>query len=376
VYVHVNAKEQDLKYRGLLLYGESEETGKKVGGFEIPEENDVLFHTPQGSCEEKAIMHSGAELKNYHHVFAFRAPKAGAGTIIFKGLVKSGPANTGAFWWPNKDGHLKLTETTAPQTNAWIQDAPAVNKWIKGQPGISCATTCKQRGGACDESQLKTVNSAEQFLNGPAKTNACKLPILKSCSKGDPSESMDDGFCHYHAANCEASQAQSCDQKDPALSLFCPCRGAVSVKSPPPPPVADECEAYCSRNANPCIWTKKWSCPWSSKKGSKGTAANGGEIHYKCCCGLNKVQDGCGADDQDIYSLDAGDDDTWAEVVKADGDDDTWAEVDKAEEPVCDTLTDQASCEAAGCDFSESDGMVICAVNADQERDMDHGDTQ
>lgn len=34
-YIHVRAKEQDLKYRGLLLYAE-DESGKKVGSWVLP----------------------------------------------------------------------------------------------------------------------------------------------------------------------------------------------------------------------------------------------------------------------------------------------------------------------------------------------------
>merc|ERR1719231_1476234 len=181
-------------------------------------------------------------------------------------------------------------------------------------------------------------------MAGPAKNNVCKLPIVESCAKGNPSQSVDDAFCQYHAPGCQASQTQACNQKDPSLSLFCPCDAAVSVKAPAPPPVGDECDAYCSRTANACRWTRLWSCPWSSKKGSKGTAGNNGGINFKCCCDLNTKQDGCGADDQDVYSLDTGGDDTWTEVVEVNA-------------PVCNTISDEAACTAAGCVFYEQDGM-------------------
>jgi len=300
-------------------------------------------------------MHSGAELKNYHHVFAFRAPPAGAGTITFKGLMKSGAANTGAWWWPNRDGPLKLTESTAPEANAWVEDADPVNEWVKGLPGASCDETCKVHGGTCDSTQLQKINSAEAFLDGPSKTNVCKLPIVQSC--GNPSQSVDDEFCQYHSPDCSSTQAQGCKQKDPTLSFFCPCSAAVSVKPPAPPAVADECDGYCSKKVNPCSWTQTWSCPSSSKKGGSGTAANNGGLEFKCCCELNTKQDGCGADDADVYSLSTEDDDTWTEVVEVNT-------------PVCSTLGDEAACTSAGCVYYEQDGMVGCDVKPAQERDM------
>ena len=46
-YIHVRATEQDLKYRGLLLYAQ-DESGKKVGSWELPHEvipDRAPFHT-------------------------------------------------------------------------------------------------------------------------------------------------------------------------------------------------------------------------------------------------------------------------------------------------------------------------------------------
>ena len=58
-YIHIRALKMGLKYRGLLLYAQNSE-GKKVGSWELPKEDAISFHTPPGSCEERAVMHSGA----------------------------------------------------------------------------------------------------------------------------------------------------------------------------------------------------------------------------------------------------------------------------------------------------------------------------
>merc|ERR1712086_113328 len=336
VYIHVRATQQNLKYRGLLLYA-LDKRGKKVGTWELPYEEEQMFHTPPGSCEGKAVMHSGSALKHYHHVFAFRAPATGTGTLTFKSLLKSGPANTGAFHWANKDGPLTLNELKK-------FEAP---DWYRAEPGQSCTKACQARGGTCNSAKLKTVSSQAGFLDGPAKNVGCKLPILGGCAQTDPSQNAKDGFCQFHQPGCK--QQQSCGRSSGKLISLCPCDGVSNAaKKVAEAPAAPKCDSYCSKKG--CAWTKKWACPWSSAKGNK--AANTGGLGYNCCCEVNTKEGGCGANAVKLVS------------------DDSWVEVAPAKQPVCDTITDADACLAANCVPSEQDGMTTCDVNDAQLHDM------
>lgn len=335
LYIHIRATQQNLKYRGLLLYA-LDKRGNKVGSWELPYEEEQMFHTPPGSCEGKAVMHSGAGLKHYHHVFPFRAPAVGTGRVTFKTLLKSGPANTGAFHWANKDGPLTLNELKKV-------DAPG---WYKAESGQSCKKACQARGGTCNSAKLTTVSSEAGFLDGPAKNIACKLPILGGCAQTDPSQNAKDGFCRFHQQGC--NQEQSCGRWSAGLISLCPCDGVSNAaKKVAETPAQPKCDSYCKRG---CEWTKKWACPWSSTKAKK--AANTGEIGYSCCCEVNTKEGGCGTNAVELPDVDS------------------WVEVEQATQPVCNTITDTRACLAANCVPSEQDGMTTCDVNDAQLHDM------
>ena len=401
LYIHIRATQQNLKYRGLLLYA-LDRRGNKVGSWELPYEvmglsidwhvcvtsptaqEEQMFHTPPGSCEGKAVMHSGAVavhwhsgtlavclsvhlsvrqpvcsfalpsltdssmraalsslvwlqgLKHYHHVFPFRAPAVGTGRVTFKTLLKSGPANTGAFHWANKDGPLTLNELKKV-------DAPG---WYKAESGQSCKKACQARGGTCNSAKLTTVSSEAGFLDGPAKNIACKLPILGGCAQTDPSQNAKDGFCRFHQQGC--NQEQSCGRWSAGLISLCPCDGVSNAaKKVAETPAQPKCDSYCKRG---CEWTKKWACPWSSTKAKK--AANTGEIGYSCCCEVNTKEGGCGTNAVELPDVDS------------------WVEVEQATQPVCNTITDTRACLAANCVPSEQDGMTTCDVNDAQLHDM------
>merc|ERR1712086_869707 len=172
------------KYRGLLLYAKNT-AGEKVGSWELPPESKINFHTPPGECAEKAVMHSGADEKNYHHVFPFRAPDAGTGTITFESLLKVGPANTGYFVWPNAE-KLTLKENKKTQN-------PQV--WFKGAPGKSCTQVCQDMGGSCFAEALGSVKNPVSLQAAIGRHYACKPPMLKGeCNKGMPAEATSDSF--------------------------------------------------------------------------------------------------------------------------------------------------------------------------------------
>ena len=76
------------KFIGLLLYA-VDANEAKVGGWEISPAIPQRFWTPpDAGCAGKALMHKDPSPKNYHHVFHFRAPAAGAGALTFRALVK------------------------------------------------------------------------------------------------------------------------------------------------------------------------------------------------------------------------------------------------------------------------------------------------
>jgi len=211
VYIHVRSLKEGEKPRGLLLNARDRK-GNMVGKWELPEDSESMFHTPAGACKEQTVMHNGATEKNYHHVFAFRTPAKGTGTIKFECLLKLGPANTGYFAWPNtKD--LQLTESGTAHRPLWF----------KGAKGKTCTETCKKLGGSCDAARLKSLNSASAVENAVEKDYACKKPLLKmnkcSANTARPAERGSDQFCEY--TTCAAS----CNAKSGALARLCPCSG-------------------------------------------------------------------------------------------------------------------------------------------------------
>ena len=83
------------KYIGVLLYF-VDSLERKVGGWEIPLENPTRFWAPPDSgCDGKALMHAGAEKKNFKERFYFRAPAAQTGSITLRALIKHGDTNQG-----------------------------------------------------------------------------------------------------------------------------------------------------------------------------------------------------------------------------------------------------------------------------------------
>jgi len=214
LYIHVRANKRGHKFRGLLLYA-TDSKGNKVGGWELPKEDKINFHTPPGSCEGKSVTHSGADEKNYHNVFPFRAPPKTTGTIQFEALLKVGPANTGYFAWPNTK-KLTLSESKV---------APKQQLWFKGSPGVNCAATCRKLKGTCYAEGFTSINNAASLQSAIGRNYACKQPMLKACSKSLPSEATSDSFCSY--AGCATKP--NCGTVDAAGSRFCPCKGVSAA---------------------------------------------------------------------------------------------------------------------------------------------------
>lgn len=214
VYIHIRSTIKGQKYRGLLLHAKAE-NGTKVGSWELPPEYLVIFHTPSGPCEGRTVMHRSAELKNYHHVFPFRAPPSGTGRIYFEALLKYGPANTGAFLFANDDETkmLSLTEKVNVPTQ----------KWFEGSAGQSCTQTCAALPGnlQCDEGSMDTLTTTAKLEKAISVEFACKLPILTSCSNTSPSNGQD-SWCRYRPKSCKGTAVPSCAGIS-TDARFCPC---------------------------------------------------------------------------------------------------------------------------------------------------------
>ena len=60
--------------------------------------NESAWEKPKAKI--KALMHAGAELKNYVESFHFRAPSDASGDLVVRALVKQGETNRGAAAGP------------------------------------------------------------------------------------------------------------------------------------------------------------------------------------------------------------------------------------------------------------------------------------
>ena len=225
------------KYIGLLLYavslGDAAET--KVGSWEIPLEVPPRFWLPPDlGCAAQAVMHANAAPKAFVERFIFRAPEAGSGTLVFRGLVKQGDTNAGAFYWLGAGdgqppaagiagGDLTLTEGPSPPASSVA--------WRRAGAGETCEEACEQAALACDGAALASVQKAAAFASAVVPHQICRLPLLESCD-GPSASRLRDGYCWYApTAKCAAtSEPATCEAPpadDSALGArLCACTDA------------------------------------------------------------------------------------------------------------------------------------------------------
>jgi hypothetical protein len=211
--IYVRNLDYDMKYRGLVLHA-NDENNDIVGEWVVPRDSNIIVHPP---CSNPGVlMHQSAELKPTLLTLNWLAPPAGTGTVTFKGLIKEGPANHGAFYYPNMDLVLTEAEDSIP------------NVWVMGQVLQNCDQVCEDVGQLCAQGVLDLVDSAEDFdwLVRPQVT--CNLPYLGDCTGVAPSFSSEvDSMCTYTDTACE-------DWRDPQPTLcgtaptgettrLCPC---------------------------------------------------------------------------------------------------------------------------------------------------------
>lgn len=229
---------ESAKYIGLLLYavrtGDAAEA--KVGSWEIPLQLPPKFHTPDDpGCANRALMHAGAERKNFVERFRFRAPAAGTGSLTFRALIKQGETNRGAFYWlgdgePPSHG-VAGGDLVVPEAES---APPPVRSWsLRGTVGETCSQVCSAAGLECSQQELNTVGLQASLLEGAVAPHfVCARPLLATCDSAAPTMSgLGDGLCFYRDDDrCPSSDALQCDAVpggsfDDGLRL-CPCVAA------------------------------------------------------------------------------------------------------------------------------------------------------
>merc|ERR550539_149508 len=230
--IHIRTHDYDGKFIGLLIYaveadpdGELDQRGCsnpdgcdgsgeiKVGSWIVAP--DEPFRTSD-VCGEKALTHTSATLKNFHHTLHWRAPDAGTGKVIFRAIVKVGPTQGGWFYWPMqkdlvlKEGALKSTGLT----------------WLHGSQGASCKEVCRGENLECDEGSMNGDYS--DFAN----SFVCPLPLLSGCGSNAKAMAWSDGEgdCFTRSSKC-ASASPRCSAKIPEGERFCACKELTLSRS-------------------------------------------------------------------------------------------------------------------------------------------------
>lgn len=219
--IHFRTTDIDAKPIGILIYAVEAGTYPtkgcptpgcdgfaefKVGSWEIA--NGEPYQTV---CDQQALTHIDAKMKNFHMTFHFRAPEEGTGNIIFRAIVKRGPTNGGEFWWPMKDGDLKLYEE-------YDMSSDGIS-WLEGDFGESCDKACASQSMGCDASAMSSSTVEDDFKSSVV----CGAPLLSACDDTKSSPFKDsDGDCFVNTASCMDSSA-TCDASDPDVQRICAC---------------------------------------------------------------------------------------------------------------------------------------------------------
>ena len=224
------------KYMGLLMYAE-DETGQKIGGWEIiPETPPDYWTPPDPGCDGKSLMHSDVRLKPFHTIFHWRAPAVPLGLgkkVVFRVLIKHGYTNGGAFFWPLAPAMPGGMQSKYDLALTEVEPRGDKPGWFVSEVGgTSCATVCASNNNReCDESVLQSAASDPFALETAIRsTIACKLPIMPSCEAGAPAvASSGVGTCWYNDAlsgRCPGTTAQATCSSSTSTKMrrICPCK--------------------------------------------------------------------------------------------------------------------------------------------------------
>lgn len=187
--ITVTANVYDLKFVGLLLHA-VDKKNLSVGYMVFPDTSLGGFQSPAANCPHAAL-HKDASLKPFKTVFRFQTPPEGTGTITIRCLIKTGPANTGEFWWPNTMGDIVLTEAPPPPDTyvKWyisysflMTQTHAIHSHrFASDAGGNCYDKCKSVWRDCDSSLMDSVTTASALDTAISKTflGLCKFPYLE-----------------------------------------------------------------------------------------------------------------------------------------------------------------------------------------------------
>jgi hypothetical protein len=207
--IFIRTHDYNGKFRGLLMHA-VDTLNNTVGTWELPDAENAIFWSP--SVCPQAVLHNDAEPKPFLNEIRFRAPPAGTGTIVFRTLIKVGPANTGYFYYPNKNygGDLTLEEAPTAGASASAEDKEiesALRTWHISNVSQSCSQVCATKGEeySCDLSAMKSIKSADVMQSQIGSVHACAFPLLSDCSSVSPTMSTT-GTCYFHSDTCEGGQ--------------------------------------------------------------------------------------------------------------------------------------------------------------------------
>merc|ERR1719361_1517243 len=243
--IHIRVLNPMKKFLGILLYAVQNDgvlgpegcpspgcDGKeeiKVGSWE---ETDNIF---QVGCDGKALTHREASIKNYHHVFRWRAPEAGSGDVIFRVIVKQGSTNGGFFYWPMLDGDLMLLEDDSSTNDLMAEEQHFPGQeWVAGDISQTCTQICNAQNRACDRSV--PLNGTLELYDEVKSSLSCQRPLLSTCLKFAPTRD-EEGYCWFEnrdsglcGDDTNVEPANICDVKienSPGSQRLCPCAEAL-----------------------------------------------------------------------------------------------------------------------------------------------------
>ena len=193
VTIEVKVTAYEWKYRGFLMDAVSNVTGtlQTVGRFVFPESRAGFFWEPP-SCKGAAV-HTHADVKPFVVRLKWEAPPPGSGPITFRTLLKRGPANVGAFHYPQTD--MRLEEAGAGAAGEGVVEGRS--EVSLGDDGLSCDAHCATLSGGqvCDGAALAEAASADGFARVVGPYYACPSEPVVSCSLAAPGVDAD-GACH------------------------------------------------------------------------------------------------------------------------------------------------------------------------------------
>jgi hypothetical protein len=228
ISIFIKVMDPKFKHRGLMLYAE-DTNNQYVGEWALPNmENYPFWHPPICSSvggERKIILHNNAAEKMYTIQFNFKGPPKGTGKITFRTLIKQGPANEGAFYFPKEDLVLNEGQSSYTKENS--------GSWKIGQFGQSCFDVCSSFNLVCkmDEAENQ-VSSRDKHIELFSHMYPCTFPLIGECGVGSPAISAGStkapSRCYYRKPNNQCPTktpiTTACLAKSNNMRRFCFCK--------------------------------------------------------------------------------------------------------------------------------------------------------